>query len=309
MAVREYIPFAAWLLAWFAIGLAVGHADAIRLLAANALVQAVRALGLLEVGQELSSHVDSDPHLFRRSRRRAWRIDLLGLVASGALLASLVLFLQWRGMEREALMTLVVAAGIPARNPGLLLVADRQRIVVWKTASAAVLATGGLLILLAGLPVLAAAAIFAVREWVALLATLMFAPRRKARQRVPAEALRFRQVAGRTEASARRRLSYRLIKSLATIFLGPFGNFAARTGRQLGQVDSRFARFVPRNKPGMILFTLVTGGAALFFMLISTEPASLLAGAAFARLSATGAAALLWWRYASAAPDEDEDDD
>jgi hypothetical protein len=127
---------------------------------------------------------------------------------------------------------------------------------------------------------------------------------------VPAEdPLTFALVAARTEASARKRLSYRLIKSLLGVVLGPFGNIAARTSREVGKLDSRLARIVPRNKPSMILFTLGTGGAAAFWLLVSREPATVLAGAAFARLSATGAAALLWWRYATKDVDEEEDDD
>jgi hypothetical protein len=309
LAVREYLPFGAWLLAWSLIGLTIGHADAVRLLAANAFVQAIRSVGLLEVGQVLSGRVGCSPDVFRRSRRRAWRIDLLGLLASAVLLWLVAIFLDLRGMEKAAMITAVVGAGIPARNPGLLLVAGRQRVVAWRMGSSVVLALGAIGVFLAGLPAIAAAAVFAAREWGGLLATLLFAPARPARQRPPAEPLRFRDVAGRTEASARRRLSYRLIKSLATIILGPFGNFAARTGREVGKIDSRLARFVPRNKPGMILFTLGTGGTAAFFLLISTEPASLLAGAAFARLAATGATALMWWRYSSDDIDLEEDDD
>ena len=142
-----------------------------------------------------------------------------------------------------------------------------------------------------------------MREWGGLLATRLFAPPRERVGSIWTQPLTFAEAARRTEGSARQKLSYRLISSVASLVLGPFGNIAARTGREIGKVDSRLAKLVPRKKSGLVLFTAGTTATAIAFLLVSREPSTLLASAAAARLAASGAAVLMWWRYATGIPE------
>jgi hypothetical protein len=79
LAVREYLPLASWVFSWFMIGVAIGHADAVRLLAANAFVQAVRHVCTLET-MPLFGLRERTAETFRQARRaanlQAWRRPL-----------------------------------------------------------------------------------------------------------------------------------------------------------------------------------------------------------------------------------------
>jgi hypothetical protein len=309
LALREYLPFAASASAWLMIGLAIGHADAVRLLAAYTFVQAARALLTMEVVQLLARRVRADRRVYRASRRTALRIDLWALGACALGVAALVLFFQVRGMAETAVMTAVVALGIPARHPGALFVAKRNRDISWRLGAAGTMVVGAVAVLLLRLPWLAAAAVLALREWGGLLATLLFARRSAGPSAIVADVLAFREAAGRTEANARKRLSYRMMKSLFAVVLGPFGNLAARTGRSAGGLDAKIANFIPRSRPGMLLFTGGMAGAAGFLLSISREPAAIMGAAALSRIAASGGAALLWWSYAGERIDEEDDED
>ena len=309
LAVREYLPMGSWILSWFMIGLAIGHADAVRLLAANAFVQAVRHVCTVEAMQVLGRRVSAEKAVFTAARRAALRIEVGSLTASILVTAALYALLDGRGLHEAAVMVAIVSLAIPARNPAALVVARRDRILTWRLGSAVTFAVGSGLVLLLGLHWTAAAAVLALREWGGLAATLLFAPSRKRTRRVWTEPLTFAEAARRTEGSARQKLSYRLISSLATLVLGPFGKLAARTGREVGKLDSRLAKLVPRSKSGFILFTLGTAAAAGFFLFVSREPSTLLAAAAFARLAASGVAVLLWWRFGGETAEDDEPDE
>lgn len=309
LALREYLPFASFLLAWTLLGLAIGHADVVRLIAANAFVQAVRAIATLEVMPLLGKRTHGTAAVYSASIRRALKFDGLSLLVCALLIALVVGFLLLRGMDKAAIMVAVIACAIPARHGAALAIARRNRHVFWKLGSSVVAVAGAGLVLLLGLHWMAAAIVLAARDWGGLLATALFADRRRDGTPAPPEPLTFAEAAGRTEASARRRLSYRLIKSIAGIALGPFGNIAARTGRSAGNLDSRLARLVPRNRPSTIAFTAITAAVGAFFLLWSREPSALLGGAAFIRLAATGGAILLWWNYADGQIDDEDDDD
>jgi hypothetical protein len=102
-----------------------------------------------------------------------------------------------------------------------------------------------------------------------------------------------------------------MMKSLFGVVLGPFGNFAARTGRGAGKLDTRLANLIPRSRPGMILLTAGTGITAIVLLCISREPASIIGAAAVTRIAASGGASLIWWNYGRdriEIDDEDEDD-
>jgi hypothetical protein len=307
LAVREYLPLASWVLSWFMIGVAIGHADAVRLLAANAFVQAVRHVCTLEA-MPLFGLRERTAETFRQARRAAIRLELAGLAASIVGVLLLAGLLEYRGLGQVAVMVAIAAVAIPARTPAALLVAHRQRFPTWRIGSGLTFAAGSAAVLLFGGDWMAAAAVLALREWGALIATLLFAPERK-NKHSRSRPLTFEEVARRTEANARQKLSYRLISSISSLLLGPFGNLAARTGREMGRLDSRLAKLVPRKKSGFALFTLGTVVVAATFLFVSREPSTVLGAAAFARLAASGATVLMWWRYGSDAADDDDLDE
>lgn len=309
LALREYLPLAGWTAAWLMIGLAIGHADAVRLLAANTFVQAARALLTMEVVQVLARRVSSDKQVFKASRQLALRIDLRALAACALAIALLVGFFYARGMGEAAAMIAIVSLALPARHPGALFVAKRDRDVMWRLGAAVTSVAGAAAVFLFGLHWTAAAAVLALREWGGLAATLLLAPQRRGPSRIVSEVLEFREAASRTESSARRRLSYRMMKSLFGVVLGPFGNLAARTGRGAGGLDSKIAKLIPRSRPGMVLLTGGTTLAATILLSVSREPASIMGAAALTRIAASGGAALLWWDYAEDRDDEEDDED
>jgi hypothetical protein len=309
LAIREYVPLGSWILSWFMIGLAVGHADVVRLLAANAFVQVIRNLCTVQAMQVLGRRAGAEDGVFEAARRVALRIELKSLIACICATALLCFILSGRGLQEAAAMVAIAALAIPARNPAALLVARRDRIAAFRLGSAVTFAVGAALVLLFGLHWAAAAAVLALREWGGLVATMLLAPRRVRPGHVWTEPLTFAEAARRTEGSARQKLSYRLISSLASLLLGPFGNFAARTSREVGKLDRRLARLVPRSKSGFVLFTLGTAGTSAFFLFVSREPSTLLGAAAFARLASSGGAVLLWWRYGGETVEDEEPDE
>ena len=307
LAVREYLPLASWVFSWFMIGVAIGHADAVRLLAANAFVQAVRHVCTLET-MPLFGLRERTAGTFRQARRAATRLELAGLSASVVGVLLLAGLLEYRGLGQVAVMVAIAGAAIPARTPASLLVAHRQRLPIWRIGSGLTFAVGSAAVLLFGGDWMAAAAVLALREWGALIATLIFAPKRKIKH-PRNRPLTFEEVAHRTEANARQKLSYRLISSISSLLFGPFGSLAARTGREMGRLDSRLAKLVPRKKSGFALFTLGTVAVAAIFLFASREPSTVLGAAAFARLAASGATVLMWWCYGSNAADDDDLDE
>ncbi|MFC7537300.1 hypothetical protein ACFQPG_07965 [Sphingomonas sp. GCM10030256] len=308
LTVREYLPLALSVAAWVMIGLAVGHADAVRLLAANTLAQGARALCTMELNPVLKARIWAADEVFRASRRTAIRIELVGLAASVLIILLTAGLLEWRGYTVAAAMMVILTLGIPARHPLSVSVIKRERVAPWRFGAALTGAIGTAIVLLLGLPWWAAALAFGLREWGGLLTALLIAPPRRQTVETVEEPLTFAEVAGQTESTARRRLTYRIGKSMLGAVLGPLGSVAARTGREV-RIDHKISRYIPRHRPGFILFTAATLGAGLFFIWVSREPATLLLGAALTRVAASGGSALLWWNYASASFDEEEDDE
>lgn len=309
LAVREYMPFGTWLLSWFLLGFSIGPADVVRLLGANAVVQGTRALCTLETRLVLARRAAGDDALWKASRRTAFRIDLAGLAACALFIAALVSLLAFRNMPEAAGMIAIAALGIPARHPFGLLVARRNNDVTWRVGAAATAVVGSTIIFAFDLPWQAASVVIALRDWVGLIATALFAGPRDPSLPQRSDVMTFAEAAAKTEGSARRQLSYRLIKTLSGVLFGPIGNIAARTGRGAGGLDRKLSRLVPRNRPGMMGFTTVCAAAAVALIVASSEPLSFIVAAAFMRLSASGGAVLLWWRYRAASDDEDDDDD
>jgi len=154
-----------------------------------------------------------------------------------------------------------------------------------------------------------AALVLGLRDWGGLIATALFARQRRPQDAPDDTPLRFAELAMRTEAAARRRLTYRMAKSVLGALLGPFGSLIARTGRG-AKMDARISRMIPRHRGGMALLTLSTAAVMLFFLWVAREPSTLVIASAAARIAGSGGSALLWWPYGvTASPDEDDDDD
>ncbi len=309
LALREYVPFGGLLLTWFLIGVSIGPADVVRLIGANAVVQGVRALCTLEARHVLARRSAAAAAVWRASRRSALKMEAVGLFACGLLTAALVTLVTGLAMPEAGAMIAIAALGIPARHPLGLLVARRNWDVTWRVGAAVTAVAGGAVIFALGLPWQAAAVVVALRDWGGLVATAAFAGPRDPSRVSRGEALTFAEAAARTERTARRQVSYRLVKTLFGVLLGPVGNIAARTGRGAGRLDSKLRRLIPRNRPGTMVFTATLATAAGALIIVSREPLAFLVAAAFARLAASGGSALLWWQYGEVSENEDDDDD
>jgi len=307
LAVREYLPLAGWLATWAMLGLALGHADAVRMFAANTFVQSLRNLCALEMTGTLARRIGIE-EAFLPSRKRALRIDLLVLLACLLVSALLAGFLDLRGMDVAAGMVLLIGLGIPARHPGGVLAVRRDREVPWRLGTAGTAVIGIALVWQLGGNWWEAALVLGLREWGGLLATFLFGRRRPPASPPEPRVLTFDELAARTEASARRRLTYRMAKSVLGGLLGPFGTVIARTGRG-ARLDARVNRLIPRHRGGMAVLTAVSGGTMLFFLIVAREPATLVFASAAARIAGSGASALIWWNYAKFLDDDEDDDD
>jgi hypothetical protein len=308
LALREYVPLVSFLLAWFLIGFSVGHADVTRLIAANAFAQAARALCTVDAAYALAQRRASTEAVWRKSLGAALRINLVSLALSAALLAALALLMASRDMLKAGAMIAIMILALPARTPGTLFVARRDRATMWRIGSSAVAVGGATLVFAFHWSWLAAAIVIALRDWGGLAAAALFGKKRSFKGSPPEEPLTFAEAATQTEASARRRLGYRLLRTLFGV-LGPVGNLAARTARQAGRLDQRIARLMPHSRAGFALFTAVTSTASAVLLLVSREPSTLLASSALASMAASGAAALMWWSYRDFGAEIAEDDE
>jgi hypothetical protein len=307
---REYLPMAGAILTWVVVASAVGHADAVRLISAVILVRAARTATMLDTGTAMRRRHGSPAKVYRKSMRRAIRLEIASLAAAAILLAGIVAWLFGIGQDRLAEMTALVAIGLPVRHfaPAA---GGRRRIGLFQSA----LAWSGVamvgLTAAAGFGAWTMAIALGVREWIALAFVLFPAlhppadPEAKAAQ----TAVTWAEVAGITARRGRQRLTYRLGR-IALGLLGPFGDALARTGRALG-LHRRIERAAPRS---IVLIALMAGGAAgLAFLLpfILEKPAVLLVSASLLRVAAAAANVLVWWSFGDAQDlsDDDEDDD
>ena len=308
LTLREYMPFATWLATWAMIGFAIGHADTARLFAANTFLQSLRSLCAFEMTAVMVRRL-GDEEAYRKTRSKALRVDLLSLLATIILALLLAAFLWWRDMGVAAAMVLLIGLLLPARHPGMVLSQHRQREATWRTGAAATGVIGAALLWKFGGEWWHAALLIALRDWVGLLFTFAFGPPR-AQAAIPLpEPMRFAEIAARTEFAARRRLTYRIVKSLLGGVMGPFGSLIARTGRGAG-LDARINRLIPRHRPGMIGLTLASSAVMVFFLMIAREPATLVLASAASRIATSGGTALLWWNYAmDFSRDEDDEDE
>ena len=158
---------------------------------------------------------------------------------------------------------------------------------------------GGLALVLAswaaGLGAVGIGLAFGMREWVAY-AVIRFWPRPERSIAAPLfDPLGFAEIARNTAISGRRMLTYRMTKIALTVF-GPFGNFAARTGRGLNW-HMRIEPYLPHRLSGFILLAVATCGGALFLALRSGEPAAMVGAAGLMQLAAASANIAALWKY------------
>lgn len=304
LTAREYLPLSGWLLTWAIITTAIGLGDATLLLAATIFVRAAQSVAAMDTGRALRRRFAAGAKVFQRSRRLAIRIELLSLAGAALILCVLTLVLAATQRMDVVHAVALIGLGMPARVLSVL-----RRPPPPSILSRQVLAWGGVLLVaiaaVGDLSVAAFAAAMGLREWLAFAAGLMRVTARTATVSDAAaesahdSSLTFREVANLTAVRARHRLSYRLVKSVLGIILGPFGSLFARTSRGVG-LHKRLICFTPRTRAAGTLLALTAFSVAIAVLTFVREPAAVLACAALLRLSASAATAVLWWNYAEA---------
>ena len=307
---REYLPMAATIALWAVVVAAIGHADAARLLAAATMIRAIQLLTKFATSISLKRRLEAPKTIRRQAKRFAFNLQAAALAAALVMVALLSEALKAIGQHQVAAFFPFIALGMPARY---------LRFADVKTASPyyrLALACGGLAMVLlgwaAGWSAAALGFAFGAREWIAYTA-LRWWPRAPRLAKVKlSEPLHFAEVARYSAILGRRLLTYRLSKSLLTLF-GPFGSAAARTGRGLNW-HKRIEPYVPHHFGGFVLFSLGTIGTAVFLALRSGEPAAMVGAAGLLQIGAAAANVVLLWNYLPAKgseplPEDDDDDD
>jgi hypothetical protein len=305
VATREYVPLAALVLTWLAIGATIGHADAVRLLAALTFVRAARALtapATLPLLRKRMGRKDGG----RQAIRVALGVEAVALCGALVALAGILGFLSWAGGPQMVLLALLFAPALPARFV-MPLTAARSTAGLYRPSLAfmglGVAAAGWLL----GADEYGLAMLFAAREWLALAAAYLLAPPRRRMRKRP-EPLNWRDIANRSHARGRKNAAYRFSKIFLHALLGPFGSVAARTGRGL-RVDRKLERFVPHHPAvlGLVAVGLTAASGALIVLI--PEPALLLAAASLLRTAASAGNILIWGWLATEVQEADDEDD
>lgn len=305
---REYLPLLFTVALWALTALAIGHADAARLLAVTVLVRALAMLTQMSTLSAVRKRWHRDAAVRRQAVGKAGVIQLCVALATALLLAPFAWFLEVHDQHLMALMLPLVALGIPARLYRSVDLRAFSRLFRL-SATGLGLAGAGLAYLMDSGP-LGYALVFGLREWAAAIVTALVSSDVKP-TKFPTDApLTLAEVARDTVVASRRRLTYRITKNLLTV-LGPFGNAAARTGRGLNW-HSRLEPYLPHKKSGFWFFALVTGAISIFLIVRSGEPLAMIAAAGVFQLTAVAVNVLLWWRYLPDRNDPDlqvEDDD
>ena len=311
LTAREYLPMALLIAFWAVTAIGIGHADAARLLAATVLMRAPLMLSQMTTLGPLQRRAGAPKDVRRQSRRTAWLVQLGVLAAlmveTGLLYAGLLA----AGQRLVGEMLVVLAIGFPAKLLRSLDLRASAQVFPLIATMAAVLGAGA--VWAAGMGPIGFALAYALREWVAILFVRLFGLGKKAaKEKVTEELLTFAEIAKNTVVTSRRRLTYRLTKNILTIF-GPFGNFAARTGRGLN-LHGKLEPYMPHRRGGFWLFAMFAAVLAVGLTVHSGKPVAVIAGAGAMQLAALALNVLIWWRYLPKRDDgsivvDDDDDD
>jgi hypothetical protein len=309
LAWREYLPMAGLIALWAVIVVAIGHADAARLLAAVAFIRAAQLLTRLTTSASLRQRIKAPKPVRRQAKRFAFCLQATALIMALLLVAALAEGLKAIGQQQIAAFLPFIALGMPARY---------LRFADVRTASPyfrLALSGGGVVMVLvgwaAGWHSLGMAFAFGAREWIAYT-VLRWWPKPPHEPKEPVtERLRFREVALVSAVVGRRLLTYRLTKVLLTVF-GPFGNIAARTGRGLNW-HRKIEPYLPHHLGGFILFSLGAFAVAAFMAIRVGEPAAMIAAGGISQVGAAALNVVLFWRWLPAKGSgewiDDEDDE
>lgn len=307
---REYLPMLATIGFWAVVALGIGHADAARLLAATVLMRAPLMLSQMTTSAPLRRRYVSTPQVWKASRRTAALIQLGVLGALALQVAVISMLLGAVHQDMVAMMLPLVALGLPAKLHRQItprLSSHYARLYL----GLATLAMGGGAWALGAGP-LGFALAYGLRDWLASAMLALVPVPIPVPERTSDEPLTFGEVAKTTVVTSRRLMTYRLTKNVLTVF-GPFGNFAARTGRGLN-LHGKLEPYMPHKKAGFALFAIAAFGLAVFLVWHSGKPLAMIAGAGAMQLAALALNVILWWRYLPRRDDdslviEDEDDD
>lgn len=309
VAIREYAPLAAIVLAWLAIGITTGHADAVRLFAAITFVRAARSLTAPGTLVPLRKRIRRGQHQ-AQATRVALTVELLALPFAAAVLAGIVVFLWTAGQDQMAVLCLFFAPAVPARCL-IPFAARREFARVYRPVLAAVglglIGAGALM----GVGIGVFALLFAARDWLAFLLSYTLAPAIRLKAGDPIDPLRWREIAEYSHARARKLAAYRFSKVFLHALLGPFGTVAARTGRGL-RLDRKADRFVPAHPAVLALLAIAAAVSCATLVLVIPEPALLVVAATLLRVTAAAGNILIWRWLSNAALDDrvaEEDDD
>lgn len=310
LAWREYLPLVLLVALWGVIVAAIGHADAARLLAAVTFIRSCQLLTRMATTIALRQRMHAPKPARRASRRLAYLLQASSLIVALILVGLLAEAMKAIGQHQIATFLPFIALGMPARY---------LRLADIKTSSPyfrIALSGGGLAMVsigwLAGWHAIGMAFAFGAREWIAY-AVLRWWPREPMEPRRPkSEPMRFSEVAQNSAVFGRRLLTYRITKSVLTIF-GPIGNLAARTGRGLNW-HLKIEPYMPHHLGGFVAFSVVTFGAAAFFAIRSGEPAAMILAGGLCQMGAAAANVIVFWpwlpdREAARILEEDLDDE
>ena len=311
VASNAYLPMAGSVLTWLIVAAAIGHADAVRILTAMVFTRAARMFLQTDAHFLLRQWAGAEPRIYRKSLRRAVRIDAVALLGSWAIVALIMAFMHALGQDKAIILTAILALALPARTIAALF--GQRAIVTFRSATAICgpMLVGILFFVHSTIGAFAAA--IAGREWLALIAALLLEARRTASAEPPARSPRANpltliEVAAVSATRSRSRIAYRVGRTLLGFI--PFGGVIARTARTMG-AHRRLAPWAGRSVYPIMAIAAGTFTGAIVVPLALAKPATLLGSASLLRMAATAGNVLLWWRFydGSGADQEDDDDD
>lgn len=308
LLLREYIPFFLRLACIAAIGLQIGHADTVRLLAAIIIVRACRVLTSLDTTRIIVLRRGSSSDQRKADLSRAALVEGFSLMAEIIVLACAAMTIGAMGDRLSAGLILIAGLGAPADHLRFLGRSRRPRHMFRTMYPIALAALVAIASIYPGQSVMIFAGAFALSRWLALLAVI------PGNAPLPQKTLRhpfhWTEAARRTAILGRRRFDYRIGRGILSAMLGPVGSLIARTGRGLKLHHRGNKSLIDRfgmNKIGWISM----GGLmlALLAHMLITEPSSLLLLAAVMRIAATALSAWVWSGYAENIDEPVDQDD